>query len=410
MGTEAANDEVVQRITGSAPYLVDVCRAGDVVPELEPGVFLHAGPPLQGWGSASELLRASVEGTLVVDGTAADLESARKFIDRSGVSLRAAQDFNVLATYAGVIGKDTQLLVVEDEIHGNRTYAGINEGRGKALRYGANDPETLRRLQWLEGKFANVLGRALRENSPIDLFQITQEALRMGDEGHSRQKAASSLLANALVLRLLGLEEERRDVQEVARVLVENDFFFLSLSMAGAKCALKAGERVPGASVVTCMGFNGVDFGIQVSGLDGEWLVAPAPEINGQFFEGYGSEDATTVIGDSEVAETIGLGAFAMAGAPALAPYIGGTPEDATRMANEMYGITWTEHPKFRIPAAGFRGTPLGIDVFRVVERDTTPIFSTGIAHKHPGIGQIGAGWGRTPIAPFVRAADSLGR
>ena len=132
------------------------------------------------------------------------------------------------------------------------------------------------------------------------------------------------------------------------------------------------------------------------------------PVIHGHYFEGYGPADANPVIGDSEIAETFGLGAFAMAAAPALARYVGGTPEDAARLSLDMYSITLAEHPRITVPALSFRGTPLGIDARRVVERGIEPIFNTGIAHREPGIGQIGAGFGRAPIACFRLALDAL--
>lgn len=405
---DKANHEALERIARARPRLVDVGRAGDLVPHLTEEVLLHAGPPLASWEEASDVLRASAQGSLVVAGACDTIFTARAHIDNGGIALRSAQDHNVLATYAGVIGAETRVLVVEDGETGERTFAGINEGRGKALRYGANDEQTLQRLHWLESAFADALGEVTRRSGGIDLFTISEQAIRMGDEGHSRQKAASSLFAGAICLELLASEVDRGTAHRVAAYLLENELFYLSLSMAAAKCAMKAGESVPGSSIVSCMAFNGVQFGMQVTGTPGHWYCAPVPEIEGQYFEGYSKDDACTVIGDSEIAETMGLGAFAMAGAPALAHYIGGTRELANSLAMEMYDITCMEHPRFRIPAWDFRGTPFGIDVDRVADSGITPVFSTGIAHRRPGVGQIGAGWGRAPLAPFREARAAL--
>lgn len=406
---DARNREALDRIAGTEPRLVDIRRAGDVVPGLAEGVLLHAGPPLSGWDQASEVLRASAEGSLVVNGVCESLEAAREHIRAGGMELRSAQDHDVLATYAGVIGSETTVLVVEDARSGHRTFAGINEGRGKALRYGANDERTLRRLRWLESTFADAVAEATRGCGGIDLFAISEQAIRMGDEGHSRQKAASALFANAVCLGLLASGIDRSIAHEAAAFLVSNELFYLSLSMAAAKCAMRAGEGVAGSTIVSSMAFNGMQFGMQVTGNPGRWYVAPAPDIEGQYFEGHSRDDACTVIGDSEIAETMGLGAFAMAGAPALARYIGGTPETAAGLSTQMYEITCAEHPRFRIPAWEFRGTPFGIDVARVVDTGIAPVFSTGIAHRRPGVGQIGAGWGRAPMAPFREALAELG-
>lgn len=403
------NREALDMVAKRAPCLVDIRPAGDVVPDLAEDVMLHAGPPLGDGESMPALMRAAVEGTLVVNGTTKTLSEAHDRVEAGRVRLDAAQNHNALGTYGAVIGSKTPVFVVEDKVSGERTFAAINEGRGKALRYGANDASTLNQLRWLETEFADVLGGVIRRSGGIDLFAITEQAIRMGDEGHSRQKAGSLLFANVIAVRLVAEGASGPPVRKALDFLVCNEFFYLSLSMASAKCALKAAERVQNSTIVTCMAFNGSQFGMQVSGRPGRWYTAPVPEITGKYFEGYSGEDACPVVGDSEIAETIGLGAFAMAAAPALAPYIGGTPTDAADMAKQMYDITCAEHPRFRIPAWEFRGTPFGVDVARVLSTGITPIFSTGIAHQRPGLGQIGAGVGRAPFAAFEAAGRDMG-
>jgi hypothetical protein len=298
--------------------------------------------------------------------------------------------------------------VVENRTTGERAFAALNEGRGKALRYGSNDGETLARLKWLEGEFAEILDDAIRSSGGVDLFAILEQALHMGDDGHSRQKAASALFANIVAPFLVAGGWPADKSARALHFLAQNDIFFLPLTMAAAKSAMMAAEDVPGATLVTAIAFNGATSGIKVSGLGTRWWTAPVPIAQGQYFAGYGASDAGPVIGDSEIAETMGLGAFAMAGAPALARYVGGSVEEATRLTIEMYGITAGEHPRFKIPVFDYRGTPFGIDVRRVVESGVAPVFNTGIAHRTPGVGQIGAGFGRVPIACFVAAREAL--
>jgi hypothetical protein len=253
-----------------------------------------------------------------------------------------------------------------------------------------------------------VLGAALRRSGGIDVFEILVQALHMGDDGHSRQKAASALLLNALAPWLLESGEETRAIAGAMRFMAQNDIFFLPITMAAAKSALASAEGIAGCTVVTCMCTNGAKFGIKVSGAPNRWCTAPLPAIHGHYFEGYRAEDANPVIGDSEIAETLGLGAFAMPAAPALARYVGGTPDEAARLALEMYSITLGEHARFTIPALSFRGTPFGIDARKVVAQGIEPIFNTGIAHRESGIGQIGAGFGRAPLACFRSALEAL--
>jgi hypothetical protein len=51
---------------------------------------------------------------------------------------------------------------------------------------------------------------------------------------------------------------------------------------------------------------------------------------------------------------------------------------------------------------------PTGIDVRLVAETGLAPTINTGIAHKRPGVGQVGAGVVRAPIACFVAATRAL--
>ena len=408
VSVDAANAEVVGRIASARAFLIDVRPASDVIPTLGASELLHAGPPLAGWDEACGALRGAIAGTLFQLGRIRSLDMAERAVASGEMRLSPANDRNALATYGGVLSDRTPLLVVENRTTGVRAFAALNEGRGRALRYGANDPETLTRLSWLEGEFAELLAEGLRLSGGIDVFGILAQALHMGDDGHSRQKAASALFLNAIGPFLVETGCEKGQLARALRFMAQNEIFFLPITMASAKCALASAAGVPNSTVVTCMAVNGVRFGIKISGLGDQWCTAPLPTVHGHYFEGYGPEDANPVIGDSEIAETFGLGAFAMSAAPALARYVGGTPEEARRLSMEMYSIAVAEHQRFTVPALSFRGTPMGIDARKVIETGLEPIFNTGIAHREPGVGQIGAGFGRAPIACFRGAIELL--
>ncbi|MCH8884136.1 MAG: DUF1116 domain-containing protein, partial [SAR324 cluster bacterium] len=160
--------------------------------------------------------------------------------------------------------------------------------------------------------------------------------------------------------------------------------FILNSVMAGCKGMLDAAEGIAGSTIVTAIARNGSQTRIRVSGLGEGWFAAPAPTIEGVFFPGYGPQDANPDLGDSAITETMGLGSFAMAGAPAVVQYIGGSPQFAMETTRKMYDITTGEHETFKIPLLDFRGTPLGIDIRKVVETGSTPVINTGIAHKKP--------------------------
>jgi hypothetical protein len=194
----------------------------------------------------------------------------------------------------------------------------------------------------------------------------------------------------------------------VLEFLATNDHFFLNISMAACKAMLDAAHDVAGSSMVTAMARNGVEFGIRTSGTGDTWFTAPAPLVEGLFFPGYTQSDAAPDLGDSAITETAGIGGFAMGAASAIVQFVGGTPRDAIAYTREMGHITLGAQSSFTLPPLNFSGSPAGIDVRRVVDTGITPVINTGIAHREPGIGQIGAGITRAPLACFTQAVTAL--
>jgi hypothetical protein len=295
---------------------------------------------------------------------------------------------------AGVTSASMRVYVVEDATHGHRTFSNLNEGYGKVLRYGAFSDEVIAKLRWMNGPMASAIADAI--GAGIDLRALLAEALHMGDEGHNRNKAGSLLFLKQLAPRLSD--------PDVLRFLGDNPLSVLNPVMAACKAMADAAHGVEGSTIVSTMARNGTDFGIRVSGLGDRWFTAPAMAPDGLYFPGFSSADANPDIGDSTITETAGIGAFAMAAAPAIVSFIGGTPQDALNATLEMYEITTAEHTHFTIPALGFRGTPVGIDLRKVVELGITPRVNTGIAHRNAGIGQVGAGLVRPPMEVFEEA------
>ncbi|MEP7011771.1 MAG: DUF1116 domain-containing protein [Acidobacteriota bacterium] len=301
---------------------------------------------------------------------------------------------------AGVISPSMQVYVLEDETSGRRTFSNLNEGYGKVLRYGAFSPEVLAKLRWMNETMAPALSAAIKAAGGLDLRALIAEALHMGDEGHNRNKAGSLLFLKALAPHLVGSP----DAREILDFMGANPLSVLNPVMAACKSMADAAHGVEGSTIVSTMARNGTEFGIRVSGLGDRWFTAPAAVPDGLYFPGFSNADANPDIGDSTITETAGIGAFAMAAAPAIVTFIGGRPEDARDATLEMYEITAAEHPHWTIPALGFRGTPVGIDLRKVVELQIPPRVNTGIAHKEAGVGQVGAGLVRPPLALFEEA------
>jgi hypothetical protein len=311
---------------------------------------------------------------------------------------------------AGVTSSSMAVYVVENSVHGNSAYSNLNEGYGKVLRYGAYSEDVLGRLRWMNDELAPCLADALYAGEGIDLRALISEALHMGDEGHNRNKAGSLLFLRSLAPRVASLPVGGDKASEVLRFLGENALSVLNPVMAACKAMTEAAHGVEGSTLVTTMARNGTDFGIRVSGLGDVWFTAQADVPVGLYFPGYQASDANPDIGDSAITETAGVGGFAMATAPAIVTFVGGTPQDALHATLEMYEITVGEHKHFTMPALDFRGTPTGIDIRKVVELGITPRINTGIAHRKPGVGQVGAGLVRPPMAIFQQALMAFAR
>ncbi|HEX6509631.1 MAG TPA: DUF1116 domain-containing protein [Chloroflexota bacterium] len=409
---QQANAEAMRRITSARCILIDLRAARDIVPDLADRMLLHAGPPLT-WETACGPMRGALAGAVLYEGWARSLPEAEILLARGDIMLSPCHEHDAVGPMAGVISPSMPVLVIENKTFGNRAYSSLNEGLGKVLRYGANDAGVIARLRWLAEDVAPMLTAAIRRNDGVDVSSIIAQALHMGDEMHNRNKAATALLTRALAPALVDGDIHRnpqspRLVGAIFRYLAETDVFFLNLAMAASKAALDPAADLAGSTVVTAMARNGTEFGIRTSGTGKRWFTAPAPPVEGLYFPGYGPKDANPDLGDSAITETAGLGAFALAAAPAITQFVGGTPALAAHYTHEMYGITLAEHPLYTIPALDFRGTPLGIDLLAVTRSRIAPVLDTGIAHREPGIGQIGAGIVRVPLAPFDAALTAV--
>jgi hypothetical protein len=238
----------------------------------------------------------------------------------------------------------------------------------------------------------------------LPLKRIIARALQMGDELHNRPNAASSLFANAMAAPLVEAGVSKDALISTLKHLAGHEFLFLALSMAAAKATADPARGVEYSTVVTAMARNGTEFGIQVSGLEGEWFTAAAPVVKGLFLPGYHAEDAGLDMGDSAITETVGWGGFVLGGAPGILSLVGGTPDEALAYSRAMRQITVTTSPEFRIPALGFEGTAVGIDIRKVAQTNILPIIDTALAHKEPGHPIIGAGLTRPPLDCFKKA------
>ncbi len=407
MTIDQANQQVADRILASQPVLVGIARAAEVIPGMHKHRVLHAGPPIA-WSRMSGPLRGAVIGGLIFEGLAKDERAAVAMIERNEIEFAPCHHHQTVGPMAGVTTATMPVYILENKPFGNHAYSNLNEGYGKVLRYGAYGEDVLARLRWLSETYARLVGRALERSGGLDMKNMIAQQIQMGDEGHNRNKAGSAMFVRWLAPFLAQTSDRGTDLAAVFRYLADNDLAILNPVMAACKATMDAAHGVEESTVVTCMARNGTDFGIRVSGLGDAWFIAPSEIPVGLFFPGYTQADANPDIGDSTITETAGIGAFAMAAAPAIVKFVGGTPQMALQATLEMYEITVAENPAFGVPALDFRGTPTGIDIRKVVKTGITPRVNTGIAHREAGIGQIGAGLVRPPMACFERALEAM--
>jgi hypothetical protein len=202
----------------------------------------------------------------------------------------------------------------------------------------------------------------------------------------------------------------KESVLPTLKYVTNHKLIFLGLAMACGKAISDPAHGVAYSTVVTAMARNGTEFGIRVSGLGDEWFTAPAPSVDGLYLPGYSTDDAGFDMGDSSITETVGWGGFVIGGAPGILSLVGGTPDEAIAYTREMKKITVAVHPTYRMPALGFTGTSIGIDIRKVVQANIAPIIDTAIAHKNPGYPIIGAGLVRPPMECFKQALIAFGR
>lgn len=403
---EEANRQAVERMMAARPHAVGITTAREAL-GIEGAQFLHAGPPID-WERASGPLRGAIIGGLLFEGGAGTAEEAERLAASGSVELAPCHSHRTVGPMAGLVTPSMPLFELRDEVNAVTSFCSLNEGLGKVLRYGAYSPDVIERLRWMRDVLAPVLGALFERIGPYDVRAMIAQGLQMGDEGHNRNRASTSLFLREIAGELVELDAESTDIADVCRFIGGNDHFVLNLVMPCAKAAADAARDIPGSSMIVAMARNGTDFGVQLSGTGDRWFTAPATVPEGLLFPGYTADDVNPDIGDSTITETYGIGGCAMACAPAIVQFVGGSVDDAFATTRSAYEITLAVNPNLTIPALDFRGTPTGIDATKVLRTGILPPVNTGMAGRVAGTGQVGAGLVTPPISCFVDAVEAL--
>jgi len=405
---DAANQEAFDRINKGEPNLVDVKIAKDVLQGMDKNTIGHAGPPLD-WADMSGPLQGAILGAIVYEGLADTLEAAEQLVLANKVKFKPNHSLGAVGPMTGMITYSMPLWEVRNDAFGNVAYCTFNEGLGKVMRFGANGPDVIERLKWLETSLAPAMKKALALSGPISLKVLIAKALAMGDEMHQRNVGASSLFVREIMKYVTQVVDNSKELTKIAEFITGNDQFFLNLAMAAGKAIMDPVKNIPNSTVVTTLSRNGTNFGIKVSALGEQWFQAPVNDPVGLFFPGYSEADANPDIGDSTIIETFGIGGFAMGSAPAVVRFVGASSvAEAVKYSESMQEITVGLSPNYIIPNMNFIGTATGIDIRKVVSTGILPVINTGMAHKKPGIGQVGAGIVTPPLQAFEQALEAF--
>ncbi|MXZ96496.1 MAG: DUF1116 domain-containing protein [Acidimicrobiaceae bacterium] len=405
---DAANAEVVDRLDRGVPMLLGVETAGAVVEGLESGTVLHCGPPI-GWSEMCDPLRRSIRAAVVAEEWAPDRDAADRMLNAGEVRLGAANEHSTVVPMASAIGPSAPVYVVSVDAGGTTAYASLNQGSGAVPWFGVDSEAAIERLRFLRDALGPALAEAFDRVGPIDIFSLAAQGITMGDDVHMRVQATTNLLLRDLLPHLVRAGRDR--IGEVADFLSTNHLMFLNIAMAGARALTEWAGQVPDSSIVTTMARNGTTYGIRLAGGGDPWHIAPAPPVqDALYYPGQGPDTSAPDIGDSAVLELVGLGGAAAANSPAVAGFLGGRMADAAAVTAAMSRICAGTSTRLRLPVLDNAGTPLGVDVRRVVESSITPAVNTGIVHISDGSGQVGAGVAHAPIECFRQALLDLDR
>jgi uncharacterized protein DUF1116 len=406
---EEANTIAIERILSVEPVFIDVNTALDAIPDMTPNTVLHAGPPIK-WERVCDPMKRAVRGALVFEGIAGDDQEAERLMRANKIKLSPNHHHDAVGPMTGIISPSMPVIITRDLTSGKTVYSTFNEGGGKVLWFGVFGNETLERLRWMRDVLGPVMKKVVGKAGGISIWNILAQGIQMGDECHNRHAASTNIFLKSIIEPLFSIDFSRDIALQVYRFIAGNSHFFLNMTMTACKLAMDAARDIQDSTIITSMSRNGTDFGIRVSGLGDSWFISPSPLLLDALYNpGYGPDDGAPDIGDSAIIETMGLGGFAIASAPAMASFAGGGFQEAVSITKQMGLITLIKNSKFAVPTLDFEGTPMGIDIRKVVETGILPSINSAVIHKATGAGQIGAGIVKAPYECFAKALVAFG-
>lgn len=398
---ELANNEAVKRIIHSEPYWVDVLPAEDVLENFDGNTILHSGPPIE-YERMCFLHKRGMINAVLFEGWANDEKTADELLLSGKIKVDSAFNYNTVGSGTGIITKSTPLLVVEDKTTKRKAGVFPHEGKfgGGFCGWGVFSKEIAANLNYMRDElFKSVCGK-LHEIGGIPLKPFISQSLCMGDENHSNQTAVDAIFIRELLPLLL----ECSNYNEIISYFVLSKRFFHNFGQAACRSGLVSAEGIEWSSMVTAAGGNGVEYGIMVAGLPGEWFTAESPMIKGKYMvEKACVENQLPWIGDSSVVECAGLGGILSAASPVVCSYRNELLTDGINTTKRMEEISIAKNSSYNIPNLDFDNPPVGIDILKVESTGILPVINGGMIDKNGG--WLGAGYACIPMECFVKAS-----
>lgn len=285
----------------SDPHWVDVLPAGEFL-GLPEKTILHSGPPIE-FARMCPLHRRGMINACFMEGWAKTEAEAVKLLESGAVKCEAAYDYATVGSGTGIVTASIPLLVVEDRLTGKRAGVFPHEGKfgGGFCGWGVYSPEIAANLAHMRDELFPPLVKVLKDAGGFPLGTLFDEAIRMGDELHSCQKAIDCLFTRAIVPYALKCP----NAAELLTYFATTPRFTHNFGQAASRAALLG---VTAKGTMVCAGGNGVEYGIKVAGSE-KWYTAPSPMIVGPYLTpGAKKENQLPWIGDSSVTECRGWG------------------------------------------------------------------------------------------------------
>lgn len=407
---QQANEKAVNRIIDSDPVWVDILPAGEVIDGLEDHMILHSGPPIAYEDMCMLHRRGMVSGVLF-EGWAKTEEEAKKLLEAGEIKIDSALNHNTVGAGTGIITKSVAMMVIEDRATGKRAATFPAEGpfQGGFCGWGLYSEEIADNLRMMREDLFPTMRQMLQKRGGLPLKPILAESMQMGDDNHTRQTAADLLYLHQIVLDMLRLDIPKEKLLKVMEYIVETPRFFHCYGQGASRSALMSAQGEPYSTMVTAVCGNGIEFGIQIAGLPGEWFTAPAPMMKGRYTSSkFTEKDQLPWIGDSCVVECAGMGGLAAAASPIVCSLRGMTAREAIALTREMQQICITKNPNYPIPNLDFDFLPVGIDIRKVLKLGIAPEIHGGMFNHEGGL--IGAGSARVPMECFEKALKAFGK